>query len=68
MAIKKKADKTGKITRKKRRTSAVWKNYEVKGDELIRKNQVSPKAPGCFMAEHKDRRTCGRSGYMEKKA
>ena len=42
--------------------------YEVKDGKLTRKNQTSPKmGSGYFMAEHKDRRTCGASNYMEKK-
>ena len=45
----------------------LWKLYDVKGDQLVRKNKYSPKSKGDFMAEHKDRRTCGKSGYMEKK-
>ncbi len=32
------------------------------------KNKTCPKCgPGTFMAEHKDRRTCGKCGYMEKR-
>ncbi len=41
--------------------------YEVKGDQLVRKNKSCPKCgPGVFMAAHKDRVTCGKCGYMEK--
>lgn len=44
----------------------VYKYYDVKGDELTRKKQLSPKGgPGVFMAEHKDRKTCGKTGYTE---
>ncbi|NQU98010.1 30S ribosomal protein S27ae [Candidatus Woesearchaeota archaeon] len=52
---------------KKKKTRQLWKNYEVQGDKLVRKNQFSPKSDGDFMAEHKDRRTCGKTAYMEKK-
>lgn len=45
----------------------LYKLYEVKDGKLIRKNKFSPKAQGVFLAEHKDRRTCGKTGYMEKK-
>ncbi len=42
--------------------------YEVTNDGLKRKNRHCPKCGhGTFMAEHKDRRTCGKCGYMEKK-
>lgn len=34
---------------------------------LKRKNRNCPKCgPGVFMANHPDRRTCGKCGYMEK--
>ncbi len=46
----------------------IWKLYEVKDGKLVRKNKFSPKAgEGHFLAEHSDRRSCGKSGYMEKK-
>jgi len=35
---------------------------------LTRKNTSCPKCgDGFLMAEHKDRKTCGKCGYMEKK-
>jgi ubiquitin-small subunit ribosomal protein S27Ae len=46
----------------------LWKAYKVEGDKLTRVKQLSPKAEGTFMAQHKDRRTCGKTGYMEKVA
>ncbi len=46
----------------------IWKLYEVKDGKLSRKNKFSPKAgEGYFLAEHQDRRTCGKTNYMEKK-
>lgn len=40
--------------------------YEVKDGKLIRKRKECPKCgPGVFMAEHKDRRSCGSCGYTE---
>ena len=42
--------------------------YEVKGDALQRTHRSCPKCgPGTFLAEHKDRRACGRCGYSESK-
>ena len=42
--------------------------YEVKGDALTRTHKSCPKCgPGTFLAEHKDRRSCGRCGYSESK-
>ena len=57
----------GKGDKKKRATSAVYKNYEVSGNSVKRKNPFCPKCGvGTFMANHKDRKTCGKCGYMEK--
>jgi ribosomal protein S27AE len=50
----------------KKELKGIWQNYEVSGDTLKRKNTFSPKAgKGYFMAKHKDRSTCGHSGYTE---
>ncbi|WP_456443584.1 30S ribosomal protein S27ae [Thermococcus sp.] len=50
----------------KKKTSQKWKLYEVKGRKIIRKNKFCPRCgPGVFMAEHKDRWSCGRCGYTE---
>ena len=63
MGKKRKAvEKKGKIKRGKKKTSAVWKNYE-KGRK---KNPTCPKCgPAVFMAVHKNRVTCGKCGYTE---
>jgi ubiquitin-small subunit ribosomal protein S27Ae len=56
-----------KRKRKTKRTSKVSKNYEAKGDSLKRKNKFCPKCgPGVFLAQHKNRITCGKCHYMEK--
>jgi len=40
--------------------------YEAKGDELHRVRKTCPKCGGgVFMAEHKDRTSCGNCGYTE---
>ncbi len=58
-----------KDVKKKSRGSKLYKAYEVKGTQLVRLKKFSPKAgDGFFMAEHKDRRTCGKTMYMEKKS
>jgi len=42
--------------------------YEVKSDALTRTHKSCPKCgPGIFLAEHADRRSCGRCGYSESK-
>ena len=43
--------------------------YEVSGDTLTRTHKACPKCgPGVFLAEHGDRRSCGKCGYSESKA
>ena len=43
--------------------------YDVKGETLTRTHRSCPKCgPGTYLAEHKDRRSCGRCGYSESKA
>jgi small subunit ribosomal protein S27Ae len=43
--------------------------YEVKGNQVVRKRKACPKCgPGVFLAEHKDRVSCGNCGYTEFKA
>ncbi|MCD6513102.1 MAG: 30S ribosomal protein S27ae [Thermoplasmata archaeon] len=40
--------------------------YEIQDGKLIRKRKECPKCgPGVFLAEHADRRSCGRCGYTE---
>lgn len=57
MAKKKKKDKP---------SSKKYKMYEVSGSELKRKNKSCPKCgTGVFLAQHKDRLTCGKCSYTE---
>ncbi|MEM3444599.1 MAG: 30S ribosomal protein S27ae [Thermoplasmata archaeon] len=45
---------------------SLMKLYEVSGETLIRKRKTCPKCgPGCFLAEHENRVSCGRCGYTE---
>jgi ubiquitin-small subunit ribosomal protein S27Ae len=44
----------------------MYKIYEVSGNKAKAKNKTCPKC-SVFMANHKDRWTCGKCGYMEKK-
>jgi ubiquitin-small subunit ribosomal protein S27Ae len=74
MAMKKssggKSGKDKKAERGKRvkKTRKVYTLYEVSGDTIKRKNKMSPKSPGDFLAKHKDRDTCGKTGYTEFKS
>ena len=43
--------------------------YAVEDDKLVRKKKQCPKCgAGVFLAEHKDRSSCGRCGYTEFKS
>ena len=45
-----------------------WKFYQVSGNKVERKNKFCPKCGvGIFLAEHKERLSCGNCGYMEAK-
>ncbi len=44
----------------------IYKSYGIEGNKLIRKGGLCPKCEGSLLALHKDRRSCGRCGYMEK--
>lgn len=38
--------------------------YEIKGEKVERKKEKCPKCgDGVFLAEHKDRKTCGKCSY-----
>jgi len=44
----------------------VWTYFKVEGDRLIRLKKECPRCgPGVYMAEHKDRWSCGKCGYTE---
>ena len=47
----------------------VHKKYEISGDTIKLKNKTCPKCgKGTFLANHKDRQTCGKCGYTEFKS
>jgi len=50
--------------RKPRAESPIYKFYQVKGDKVERLKKECPRCGrGVFLAEHKDRLTCGKCGY-----
>jgi small subunit ribosomal protein S27Ae len=66
MAADKKAPAKGKAPVKKK-SYKYSANYEVSGTSVKRKKKSCPKCgAGVFLAEHKDRRTCGKCSYMER--
>jgi small subunit ribosomal protein S27Ae len=51
---------------KKGKQYHMYKIYEVTGTKAKAKNKTCPKCSS-FLANHKDRWTCGKCGYMERK-
>jgi small subunit ribosomal protein S27Ae len=53
---------------KEKKSYSVHTMYEASGDSLKRKNKSCPKCgPGTYLGEHKDRVSCGKCQYSEKK-
>ena len=45
---------------------AVYQFYKVQQDKIVRSKRDCPRCgKGVFMAEHKDRYTCGKCGFTE---
>ena len=61
----KKSGKDKKSEPKVKKTRKLYNLYEIQGDKIVRKNQFSPKSPGDFLANHKNRKTCGKTQYTE---
>jgi small subunit ribosomal protein S27Ae len=56
----------GKQEKSKAPRKAKKDYYKLEGDKLTRTKKHCPKCgPGVFMAEHKDRTSCGKCGYTE---
>ena len=62
----KKTKKKGKRQRtgRKHESVKIWQKYEVKGEEVFRKNKFCPRCgEGVWLSEQKDRSYCGKCGY-----
>ena len=56
----------GKGATKARHSSKRYQLYEVSSNSVKRKNKFCPKCGvGIFMANHKERATCGKCGFTE---
>lgn len=54
------------VDKKKVSESQIHTFYDISGDKLTRKKKDCPRCgKGVFMAEHKDRNTCGKCGFTE---
>jgi len=45
--------------------SKVWKRYHIKDGKIERKASCPRCGPGMFVAEHSNRKTCGKCGFTE---
>lgn len=62
------AQAKGGAVKKEGPSRARYALYKVEGEKLKRESRFCPKCgPGIFMANHAQRYTCGKCGYMEKK-
>ena len=63
---KKTRKRKGKKPKKKRKKVLKAHYFEVKDSKIIRKKKSCPKCgAGTFLAEHKDRYSCGKCSYSE---
>ncbi|MHB1908837.1 MAG: 30S ribosomal protein S27ae [Nitrososphaerales archaeon] len=62
------APKAAAPPKKKRPDTPIYKFYEVKGGKATLLRRECPRCGhGVFLAEHKDRLTCGKCGYTSYK-
>jgi small subunit ribosomal protein S27Ae len=62
----KKSQKERPKSKKKHTNVQVWKLYEVKGNQLVRKNEPCPRCgAGTFLAVYKGRKYCGKCGWSQ---
>ena len=58
-----------KREKKNKAPSKRWEKYAIQGENVNRNHKFCPKCgEGFFMADHKDRYTCGNCGYTEFKS
>jgi len=55
----------GKVQRKPKKTSAKYKKYKVEGDKVVRGKSCPKCGVPVYLAQHKNRLTCGKCGYTE---
>ena len=62
----KKSQKERPKSKTKHKNVQIWKLYEVRGNELVRKGRFCPRCgSGTFLAEYKNRKYCGKCGFSE---
>ncbi len=48
---------------KNKRPSKKYSKYKISGEGIVRQPSCPRCGPGTFLAQHKDRQTCGACGY-----
>lgn len=62
----KKSQKERPKSKKKHTKVKIWKLYEVKDNELMRKRKNCPRCgAGTFLASYKNRKYCGKCGWSQ---
>jgi small subunit ribosomal protein S27Ae len=63
-----KVEKTGKPEKKKKKEKGVFTLYKIENDKIIRLRPTCERCgPGYFMADQRDRYTCGHCGFTRYK-
>lgn len=55
----------GKKPHKNKPTSKKYEMYTISGDNIKKQKECVKCGPGIFLAQHKDRASCGKCGYTE---
>lgn len=58
-------EKKGKKPHKNKPTSKKYKMYSLEGNSIKKKKTCPRCGPGTFLAEHKNRMSCGKCRYTE---
>lgn len=60
-------ESSAKGQKKKKTKINKGKMYKIEGNKITKKRSCPKCGGGVFLAEHKDRTSCGKCGYSEKK-
>lgn len=54
------------MSKNKHKNVQRWKKYKIEGNKAVASGKFCPRCgEGFFLAEHKNRLTCGKCGYSE---
>lgn len=53
-------------SKSKHKNVQIWKKYKLDGNKIVLEGKFCPRCgPAIFLAQHKDRISCGKCGYAE---